>query len=72
MYEEFNLFACIYLCTYLVCMYVSVFIGYNARKYASQLPSYSHTFVYTVCVCVFHSYNYVFTTSAYTASKKYS
>lgn len=50
-------------------MCVSLFIGYNARKYASQLPSY--LYILYVCVCS-HIYNYVLTTSLYTATKKYS
>lgn len=34
-------FICLHAYTYVYeCMYVSVFIGNNARKYASQLPSH--------------------------------
>lgn len=50
-------FICLPAYTYVYeCMHVSVFIGNNARKYASQLPSHLKTYTYIqiciVCVCV--------------------
>lgn len=69
-------FICLHAYTYVYeCMHVSVFIGNNARKYASQLPShlktytYIHTDMYCMCLCTHIFYNYVCTTNS--ATKKY-